>query len=203
MFDRPDWNKCKLHVLPGCKAAYQAAAGWNQFEVIEEDLTLEDSVADDHSAETVRNAIRLRLRDSYYYFGLETDEFLFSSEPKLTYKTIADNVDEMVFTAKDVEVTLYYDQILGVYFRHLDDPTGIEEVKTDDERNIRYDITAQRISISGLQSGESVSLFSLGGTMLASVEANAKGMADISLSGMSGSVCVMKVGNRSFKLTIK
>ena len=204
VFDRPDWNKCKLHVLPGCKAAYQAAEGWNQFEVIEEDLKLDDTVSEDNTPETVRNTVRLRLRDSYYFYGLETDEFLFSSEPKLTYaRNVIGDVDDLVFTTKDVEVTLYYDQVLGLYFTHLDDPTGIEDVKTDGERSIRYDITAQRIRVSGLQSGQNVSLFTLGGSLLSSAGADAQGRAELTLSGTSGTVYVVKVGGKAFKLTIK
>lgn len=201
VFDRPEWNKCKLHVLPGCKAAYQTAEGWSQFEIIEEDLKLEESVAEDNSAETIRNAVRIRFSDDYFYHGLETDEFLFSSEPKLTYK-IADN-DDIIFTTKDVEVSLYYNMLLGVYFLHRDDPSGIDEVKTDNERSVCYDITAQRIRISGLQNGENVSLFNLEGGALASVKADASGMVDIGLSGMSGMVYVVKVGGKSFKVTIK
>jgi hypothetical protein len=204
VFDRPDWNKCKLHVLPGCKAAYQAAEGWKDFEVIEEDLTLDDTVAEDKAAETLRNGIVLGLSNPYYWYGLESGEFLFSSEPKLTYtRNIIGDVDEIVFTAKDVELTLWHDILLGVYFTHLDDPTGIEDVKTDGERSIRYDITAQRIRVSGLQSGESVNVFGLGGSMLATAKADGNGKVEISLSGTSGMVYVVKVGNRSFKLTIK
>ena len=204
VFDRPDWNKCKLHVLPGCKAAYQAAEGWKDFEVIEEDLTLDDTVSEDKAAETLRNGIVLGLSNPYYWYGLESGEFLFSSEPKLTYtRNVIGDVDEIVFTAKDVELTLWHDILLGVYFTHLDDPTGIEDVKTDGERSIRYDITAQRIRVSGLQSGESVNVFGLGGSMLATAKADGNGKVEISLSGTSGMVYVVKVGNRSFKLTIK
>ncbi len=204
VFDRPDWNKCKLHVLPGCKAAYQAADGWKEFEVIEEDLTLDDTVSEDKAAETLRNGIVLGLSNPYYWYGLESGEFLFSSEPKLTYtRNVIGDVDEIVFTAKDVELTLWHDILLGVYFTHLDDPTGIEDVKTDGERSIRYDITAQRIRVSGLQSGESVNVFGLGGSMLATAKADGNGKVEISLSGTSGMVYVVKVGNRSFKLTIK
>ena len=204
VFDRPDWNKCKLHVLPGCKTAYQAADGWKEFEVIEEDLTLDDTVSEDKAAETLRNGIVLGLSNPYYWYGLESGEFLFSSEPKLTYtRNVIGDVDEIVFTAKDVELTLWHDILLGVYFTHLDDPTGIEDVKTDGERSIRYDITAQRIRVSGLQSGESVNVFGLGGSMLATAKADGNGKVEISLSGTSGMVYVVKVGNRSFKLTIK
>ena len=204
VFDRPDWNKCKLHVLPGCKAAYQAAEGWKDFEVIEEDLTLDDTVSEDKAAETLRNGIVLGLSNPYYWYGLESGEFLFSSEPKLTYtRNVIGDVDEIVFTAKDVELTLWHDILLGVYFTHLDDPTGIEDVKTDGERSIRYDITAQRIRVNGLQSGESVNVFGLGGSMLATAKADGNGKVEISLSGTSGMVYVVKVGNRSFKLTIK
>ena len=204
VFDRPDWNKCKLHVLPGCKAAYQAAEGWKEFEVIEEDLTLDDTVSEDKAAETLRNGIVLGLSNPYYWYGLESGEFLFSSEPKLTYtRNVIGDVDEIVFTAKDVELTLWHDILLGVYFTHLDDPTGIEDVKTDGERSIRYDITAQRIRVSGLQSGESVNVFGLGGSMLATAKADGNGKVEIGLSGTSGMVYVVKVGNRSFKLTIK
>lgn len=204
VFDRPDWNKCKLHVLPGCKAAYQAAEGWKEFEVIEEDLTLDGTVAEDKAAETVRNAVRLWLRDSYSWYGLETNEFLFSSEPKLTYaRNVIGNVDDIVFTAKDVEITLFHDMVLGVYFTHLDDPNGIDAVTADDGQTVRYDITAQRIRVSGLQSGQSVSLFTLGGSQLASAEADAQGRAELTLSGTSGTVYVVKVGGKAFKLTIK
>ena len=114
----------------------------------------------------------------------------------------ADN-DDIIFTTKDVEVSLYYNMLLGVYFLHRDDPSGIDEVKTDNERSVCYDITAQRIRISGLQNGENVSLFNLEGGALASVKADANGMVDIGLSGMSGMVYVVKVGGKSFKVTIK
>ena len=204
VFGRPDWNKCTLHVLPGCKAAYQAAEGWKLFEVIEEDLKQGDTISDDNSAETVRNAVKLWLPDLYYWYGLETNEFLFSSEPKFTYvKNVADYVADIVFSAKDVEINFSSETVLGAYFTHLDDPTGINDVKTDNERNIRYEISARRIRISGLQDGESVSLFDLGGSVLASAKADAGGMVDFGLSGTSGMVYVVKVGDKSFKLTIK
>jgi hypothetical protein len=54
-----------------------------------------------------------------------------------------------------------------------------------------------------LQNGENVSLFNLEGGALASVKADASGMVDIGLSGMSGMVYVVKVGGKSFKVTIK
>lgn len=204
VFDRPDWNKCKLHVLPGCKAAYQAAEGWKDFEVIEEDLTLDDTVAEDNAPETVRNAVMLWLRDSYYWYGLETNEFLFSSEPKFTYaRNFIGYVDDIVFTAKDVEITLGHNEVHALYFTHLDDPNGIDAVTADDGQTVRYDITAQRIRVSGLQSGESVNVFGLGGSMLATAKADGNGKVEIGLSGTSGMVYVVKVGNRSFKLTIK
>lgn len=204
VFDRPDWNKCKLHVLPGCKAAYQAAEGWKDFEVIEEDLTLDDTVAEDKAAETLRNGIVLGLSNPYYWYGLETNEFLFSSEPKFTFvKSDIGDVDDIVFTAKDVELTLFHDFVLGVYFTHLDDPNGIDAVTADDGQTVRYDITAQRIRVSGLQSGQSVSLFNLGGSQLSSAEADAQGRAELTLSGTSGTVYVVKVGGKAFKLTIK
>lgn len=204
VFDRPDWNKCKLHVLPGCKAAYQAAEGWKDFEVIEEDLTLDGTVAEDNTPETVRNAVRLWLSDSYYWYGLETNEFLFSSEPKLTYaRNFIGYVDDIVFTAKDVEITLFHDDVRSLDFTHLDDPNGIDAVTADDGQTVRYDITAQRIRVSGLQSGQSVSLFNLGGSQLSSAEADAQGKAELTLSGTSGTVYVVKVGGKAFKLTIK
>ena len=204
VFDRPDWNKCKLHVLPGCKAAYQAAEGWNQFEVIEEDLKLDDTVSEDNTPETVRNAVRLWLSDSYYWYGLETNEFLFSSEPKFTFvKSDIGYVNDIVFTAKDVEITLSHDDVRSLDFTHLDDPNGIDAVTADDGQTVRYDITAQRIRVSGLQSGQSVSLFNLGGSQLASAEADAQGWAELTLSGTSGTVYVVKVGGKAFKLTIK
>lgn len=191
-------------MLPGCKAAYQAAEGWKEFEVIEEDLTLDGTVAEDNTPETVRNAVRLWLRDSYSWYGLETNEFLFSSEPKLTYaRNVIGDVDEIVFTAKDVEITLFHDQVRSLYFTHLDDPNGIDAVTADDGQTVRYDITAQRIRVSGLQSGQSVSLFNLGGSQLSSAEADAQGRAELTLSGSSGTVYVVKVGGKAFKLTIK
>lgn len=112
-------------------------------------------------------------------------------------------MDDIVFTAKDVEITLFHDQVRGLYFTHLDDPNGIDAVTADDGQTVRYDITAQRIRVSGLQSGESVNVFGLGGSMLATAKADGNGKVEIGLSGTSGMVYVVKVGNRSFKLTIK
>ncbi len=70
VFDRPDWDKCTLHVLPGCKDAYLAAQGWNQFELIVEDLTIdgEAKIYEDNDPLQVRNGVMLRFLIDMFEF---------------------------------------------------------------------------------------------------------------------------------------
>lgn len=140
-------------------------------------------------------------------------DFLFASEPQISYVNEYEGSTlvkrDLSLSAKDVkqlygveEILLQQDDVKSINFIHLNG-TGIDGVANNNSVQVKILSDGQMI-ISGLQSGETVSLFALDGQQIAVFKASANGEAKVSLQGMStGAVCIIKCGGGTFKVRTK
>ena len=129
-------------------------------------------------------------------------DFLFTSEPKLTYQNVYSNGEvtgqEVVITGKDVKGRFGQDEIIlsqgtfeTVTFVNVD-PSGIKPVPIED--NVIVRITGSHgMEISGLTDGEAVSVYTLDGKQVASAKAMANGYGHW-MSDIAGSSSAQKGG---------
>lgn len=142
-----------------------------------------------------------------------TYDFLFTSEPKLTYQNVYSNGEvigqEVVITGKDVKGRFGEDELIlskgsfeTVTFVNVD-PSGIKPVPIED--NVIVRITGSHgMEISGLTDGETVSVYTLDGKQVASAKAMANGNATVAIPvGETGAVYVVKTARLSFKIRTK
>jgi len=221
VFDRPDWNKCTLHVLPGCKEVYMAAEGWKQFEVIVEDLTVdgESKITEDADPLKVRNGVMLRFVDDMFEFGEYVEdtryvEFTFSSHPKITYNFVdhespsgeTEFAEELIFSVDQMEEEVVFDpsMIVGVYFTHQFDEEAIpSDISQINDQHATFDINGNRIDMDKLEPGTHIAVYTMDGMTIAETKANAEGKASVNLKKTSGTIYIVKVGEFAFKIRIK
>jgi hypothetical protein len=140
---------------------------------------------------------------------------LFSKNPVLTYD-LESHYDEegyflggreYILTSDDADITIHYstDMVRGIEFRKVYDPTGIDDIRTDDAtgKNLRFKVVGNTIEISGLAAGSSAALYSVDGLMFSSATADGNGRAVLYVTGTSGTIYVVKAGSTSFKVQIK
>lgn len=220
VFDRPDYDKCTLHVLPGCKDTYQAAEGWNQFEVVVEDLAIdgESMISEDTDPLKVRNGVMLRfITDMYEFEDVEDNryvEFKFMSHPKLTYNFVdhespsgeSEFAEELIFTVDEMEEEVVFDHsmLLGVYFTHqFDEEVNPTDISVIELEHPVFDMKDRGIDMNNLAPGTIVSVSSLDGKLIKQTTVANDGKATINISKSSGSIYIIKVGALSFKIRMK
>lgn len=137
-------------------------------------------------------------------------DFLFTSEPKLTYQNVYSNGEvtgqEVVITGKDVKGRFGQDEIIlsqgtfeSVTFVNVD-PSGIKAVPVDNNVTVRM-TGSHGMEICGLAEGEAVSVYTIDGKQIASTKALANGNAIIALPGSeAGTVYIVKTDELSFKV---
>lgn len=139
-------------------------------------------------------------------------DFLFASEPQISYVNEYEGSTlvkrDLSQSAKDVkqlygveEILLQQDDVKSINFIHLNG-TGIKKI-SQNSAQVKF-LSDGQMAISGLQSGETVSLYALDGQQIAVFKASANGEAKVSLQGMStGAVCIIKCGGGAFKVRTK
>jgi hypothetical protein len=137
-------------------------------------------------------------------------EFLFTSEPKLTYQNVYSNGEvtgqEVIITGKDVKGRFGQDELIlsqgtfeSVTFVTVD-PSGLKTVPADNNVIVRM-TGSHGMEICGLADGEAVSVFTLDGKQIVSTKALANGNAFVALPGSeAGTVYIVKTGEVSFKV---
>ena len=125
--------------------------------------------------------------------------FTFASKPEINVGddgiTISSsNTDSVSYTFADVQRFYFED----------DTETGIQDVSSDASANPVFSYSNGKITVSGLKSEESVSVFSIGGNKISEGKADNTGCACIGISGVASGVYVVSTGNGvSFKLLKK
>lgn len=140
-------------------------------------------------------------------------DFLFASEPQISYVNEYEGstlvTRDLSLSAKDVkqlygveEILLHQDDVKSISFIHINS-TGIEGVAKNNSVQVKI-LSDGQMAISGLQSGETVSLYALDGQQIAVFKASANGEAQVSLQGvLPGAVCIIKCGGGAFKVRTK
>ena len=140
-------------------------------------------------------------------------DFLFTSEPKLTYQNVYSNGEvtgqEIVITGKDVKGRFGQDELIlskgsfeKVTFVYVN-PSGIG--KTLSDSHVTFKMTdGHGLEICGLTKGDKIGVYTLDGRKVASTKATADGKASIAISGSeAGTVYIVKTGKLSFKVRTK
>lgn len=139
-----------------------------------------------------------------------TYDFLFSSEPKLTYQTVYNdgNVSarEVIICSKDLkgsigedEIILSQDRFEKITFVYVD-PSTVRDVSSDNKVTISM-TGNHEMEISGLTNGETVLLYAPDGKQIASAKAYSNGNAKMAIpKNVSSAIYIVKVGKLAFKV---
>lgn len=138
-----------------------------------------------------------------------TYDFLFKSNPKLTYLNSYDGTTllsaEVAISSTDVkgrfgkdEIILDQSKLKSMIFMDVS-ATKIDALKA--EGNLCVQLTDEGLQLNGLQASEGVKVYSLDGKLLYAATASPDGSAHIGISrNQPGTVYVIKAGNASFKI---
>ena len=125
--------------------------------------------------------------------------FAFASKPEINVgddgiAITSSNTDSISYTFADVQRFYFEDNI----------ETGIQDVSADASANLVFSYSNGKITVSGLKSAESVSVFSVGGNKIGEAKTDNAGCACIDISSVASGVYVVSTGSGvSFKLLKK
>ena len=125
--------------------------------------------------------------------------FAFACKPEINVGS--DGI--IISSSKTDSVSYTFADVQRFYFED-DIETGIQNVSSDASANPVFSYSNGKITVSGLKSEESVSVFSIGGNKVGEAKADNAGYACIDLSSVASGVYVVSTGNGvSFKLLKK
>lgn len=153
------------------------------------------------------NGIRIVTSDKDAAGKEITFDFLFTSQPKVTYLNTYDG-KEVSISSKDVksrfgkdEIILDQSKLKSISFMDVS-ATSISKVNANGR--LRVMTTTNGLDISGLRNGEAVMLYTLDGKLVNSATASANGNVLLRMpSHKSGTAYIVKVGKASFKVRTK
>lgn len=122
--------------------------------------------------------------------------FTFDSKPKvITGKTLT------IKSNDGNRVEYNYDEVKKLYWGYVSSSVGINNVQADGKSNVVFHLTHDGITVTGLQKGERVTVYSIGGAQVGQAVSTANGgSANISLSSFSGHVFIVRTsGGANFK----
>lgn len=136
-----------------------------------------------------------------------TFDFLFTSEPKVTYLNTYEG-KQVSISSKDVksrfgkdEIILDQSKLKSISFL---DVSSTSISKVNGSGGLRVMQMADGFDISGLQKGETVMLYTLDGRLVNSATASANGNVRLRLPvSRSGTAYIVKAGKASFKIRTK
>lgn len=193
------FNKVNVHVPIGAGKAYRSAAVWKDMNIVEDQPKGSvppehyDYASDYNAIEVVDMVDQDGVRVSRYTY------FLFDTNPVISHSgtSLIITSDKGKYT---IEKETYLDWNFKFRFAHYDDPTAIEEVKTQEKRVV-IRTEGNQLVISGLDASTPVMLYSIDGRLLDSAKASLQGDASIEIPAVS--LIVVKAGNQSFKIHTK
>lgn len=121
----------------------------------------------------------------------ETTNYLFTDKPKLTF-----NGTQLVIKSDSYEVTYELQQLERYYFIK----TQTDGINAPQSANDKFDFRNDLLFMTGLKSGDLVSVYTTAGQLATSVSAGSDGNAVISLTGMQSGTYIVKYGNVSTKI---
>lgn len=195
-----------LYVPKGTKTAYEQTDGWKQFFNIVEDPTLGEGQA---IQKCEKPAIQYTCGKLSFYSG--TDGVIFHS-------TIT-NSDISTYSSNEIQLGVTYTIYVFASkegYENSDVATATlcwidVEPKTEGINNGVAQVRANavliqnengQISISGVDDGTKISVYGVNGLQVGSATSR-NGHAKITTNLLSGSIAIIKIGNRSVKTTIR
>ncbi len=199
-------SNCKLYVPQGCMALYKDTKAWpNKFaEIIEYNKDEEEQPLPQCATPTITFTkgelnFNCTTEGAEFRYSLSTPDakpFINVRDGKVTldcqyhieaYATAKGHLASEVITA-----TLYF---------LSPDENDETALPTPTQRGVVVTITDGTIRINGLAQGESVSLYTTGGTLVSTTSATA-GIAVLQASSTLGSIAIVKIGGQALKVTL-
>lgn len=136
-----------------------------------------------------REALVLTMRDG-------TEELYFLHEtPRLSY-----NGPQVLIENSLVSATHHMGDVQSASFQMRGLPSSVDQV-ADSPFSFRYD--GAQVWLTGLQPGEEVGVYTLGGLKAASWKADRQGSCSFTTAGLPKEVCVLTTSRKSIKITIR
>lgn len=203
IFDDGDYFTMKLYVPKGAKTKYQEASGWSKFF----NITEEDTTPEEEEKECQKPSIEFNngnivfystTPNAEYHYDLTDTDCVVGGYTKDGYIHLAAVYKIKAYATSDgykqsqiSEATLYW--LDG----RFDNPTGITPEKA--RRGIVVSAQSGTVTLSGLDDGERVGFYSIGGAYLGTATV-VHGVATCSFP--SQQVVIAKVGGTSIKVKL-
>ena len=123
-----------------------------------------------------------------------TVDFEFADEPVMTFN----GADMTISSAASADTKFQMDNVVSVTFSSV--PSGIATVK-DGESGIHVSVSDGKITVSGMAANAKVSVYDVGGALVASANADAGGQAVVNISNLGKGVFVVSTPANAFKFT--
>lgn len=193
------YNKVNVHVPSGSGRAYRAAAVWKDMNIVS-DQPKGSTPPEHYDYATDYNAIEVtRMAEVDGVRVVRYEYFLFDTKPVISHSGTS-----LLITSEKGQYTIekedYLDWNFKFRFVHYDDPTGVEEVKTQESRVV-IRMVGNQLVVSGLEANDPVMLYSIDGRLLNSTKASSQGDASIEIP--DANLVVVKAGKQSFKIHTK
>lgn len=115
--------------------------------------------------------------------------FFFEEKPEMAF---AGDVAEITTTTDKVQYPL--EEVKRIYF---DEKSGIAQTEADETR---FYFDGNTLRVEGLEVGEQIGLYAVGGALLRSAKADADGRVDLSTESLSTGVYIVKTKSISYKI---
>ena len=110
--------------------------------------------------------------------------------------------DNYTFAIVAADGTVLIDDVAYIHFVQSDTtPSGIIEARKDDNMRLIHGVVSSQLLLSGAKGR--VSIYSVNGTQVLSVQANEDGEACLNVRGLPHGVYVVKCGKAAFKFIKK
>ena len=195
------YTECRLHVPVGTTALYKVKEPWSGFKfIIEEDGQVVDPVR--CATPTIAYA------DNSLTFGCATEgaEYHYTISASDAVEG-AYSADGKVALGAAYDITVYASahgylnsEEVKAVLCFIDATLNTSGINVGERRGVVVSSQGGSITVSGLDDGEQVAIYSVGGMMLSSGRA-AAGSVTLS-TGNAGGVAIVKIGDRSIKVSV-
>ena len=200
------FTEARLHVPVGTKALYQAKEPWKSFKYIIEDVETTEPLGQ-CATPTISNDNETKTLT--FYSSTEGADYHYTiSDKDIKENAYSDEGVVRLTTKYDISVlasaegyTSSDEATATLYFVTTElETTDIATV--DGKRGILVSSDETKVTVSGLNNGETVALYDLQGIKLCSGKAVTAGSVDLNTGGRHG-VMILRIGNEAIKVNVK
>ena len=200
------FTEARLHVPVGTKALYQAKEPWKSFKYIIEDVETTEPLG---QCATPTISYDNETKTLTFYSSTEGADYHYTiSDKDIKENAYSDEGVVRLTTKYDISVlasaegyTSSDEATATLYFVTTElETTDIATV--DGKRGILVSSDETKVTVSGLNNGETVALYDLQGIKLCSGKAVTAGSVDLNTGGRHG-VMILRIGNEAIKVNVK